>query len=84
MGVCEFSQWKGILYLPLISSKHLNRLATPPPKRFNTTYSNGVVIPTLQKSMVCTVSNAGLSKSNRMEDNGGVRDRGWGHVWSFW
>ncbi|TGO54192.1 hypothetical protein BOTNAR_0275g00030 [Botryotinia narcissicola] len=50
----------------------------------NTTYPNGVILPTLQKSMACTASNAGLSKSKRMEDGGGVMKRGWGDVWSFW
>ncbi|KAF7905853.1 hypothetical protein EAF00_000132 [Botryotinia globosa] len=49
-----------------------------------TTYPNGVVLPTLQKSMACTASNAGLSKAKRMEDSGGVMKRGWGDVWSFW
>ncbi|ATZ45358.1 hypothetical protein BCIN_01g01540 [Botrytis cinerea B05.10] len=50
----------------------------------DTTYPNGVVLPTLQKSMACTASNAGLSKSKRMEDSDGVMKRGWGDVWSFW
>ncbi|KAF7915050.1 uncharacterized protein EAE98_011373 [Botrytis deweyae] len=52
----------------------------------DTTYPNGVVLPTLQKSMACTASNAGLSKlkSKRMEDRGGVMKQGWGDVWSFW
>ncbi|KAF5878872.1 uncharacterized protein Bfra_001043 [Botrytis fragariae] len=60
-----------------VSTNHL-------PKKIDTTYPNGVVIPTLQKSMACTASNAGLSKSKRMEDRGGVMNRGWGDVWSFW
>ncbi|THV47603.1 hypothetical protein BGAL_0300g00090 [Botrytis galanthina] len=50
----------------------------------DTTYPNGVVLPTLQESMACTASNAGLSKFKRREDSDGVMNRGWGDVWSFW
>ncbi|TGO08787.1 hypothetical protein BTUL_0192g00210 [Botrytis tulipae] len=50
----------------------------------DTTYPNGVILPTIQKSTACSASNAGLSKSKRMEDGGGVMKRGWGDVWSFW
>ncbi|KAK6614991.1 hypothetical protein H4I95_00143 [Botrytis cinerea] len=70
-GCCTWS-WSYVF-----STNHL-------PKKIDTTYPNGVVLPTLQKSMACTASNAGLSKSKRLEDSDGVMKRGWGDVWSFW
>ncbi|KAF7960478.1 hypothetical protein EAE96_000158 [Botrytis aclada] len=58
--------------------------ATPVNGTVDTSYPNGVILPTLQESTVCTASNAGLSKSKRMEDDGGGMKRDLGDVWSFW
>lgn len=49
-------------------------------EKVDVTYPNGVILPTLQKSMACTASSGGISRKRGREE-GAVMRRSWGGVW---